>query len=409
LVLSYALGIRLGFSKSASVLALAVLLLSGGLGFLDFFSTVFQDGPLAALMAKDYTILAPTAWTNVVTSLFLPQRTLLFGASVFAAVFFLLLHASRRRDFFIAGIVAGLMPLVHWHSFLVVMGVAAVFAALERRKDWSWFFLPAVVLALPQLAWSLQQLSPASLIRLQPNFTANTWDFFSGVGFWLMQSGLWIPAVLFGLWVASLEQRRRFLPFGLLFLLAAFVGFHPYAYDNIKFFFYVQWAGAFLIAVGLMWLWRSKAAWGRASAALILAVLVLSGSLSIAREAGLHWRLYDANDLQLADWVKANTSSSAMFLTSTAHNHPVSSLAGRFVVLGYPGWLWSHGFDYGPVQADAKSMYAGDSGLLAAKGVDYVVVDANARKDYAVNDAFFASKSLVFSNGFYQVYAVGPT
>ncbi len=408
LVLSYCIGLRLGFSKTACVLALVVLLLSGGLGFLGFLTSAASEGPAAALMANDYTILPPTAWTNVVTSLFLPQRTLLFGAAVFAAVFLLLLHATSRRDFVLAGVLAGLMPLVHWHSYLVLMGAAAVFAVTQWRREWLWFYLLAVSLALPQLAWSLQQLAPASLVHLQPNWTANTWDIASAAVFWLMQTGLWLPALAFGFYSASSEQRRRFLPFGLLFLFAAFVGFHPYAYDNLKFLFYAQWAGAFFIAAGLLSLWQDRGLWLRAVAAVVLIALVFSGSLSIAREAGIHWRLYDSNDLQLAEWAKANSTPDALFLTSTAHNHPVSSLAGRKTFLGYPGWLWSHGFDYAATQADAKAMYGGDGTLLQSRGVDYVVVDSNARRDYVVNDAFFSSKPLVFSNGFYRVYAVSP-
>lgn len=406
LVLSYCIGLRLGFSKPVSVLALVLLLLSGGLGFLGFLTSAVSEGPAAALMANDYTILPPTAWTNVVTSLFLPQRTLLFGAAVFAAVFLLLLHAASRRDFVLAGVLAGLMPLVHWHSYLVLMGAAAVFAVTQWRREWLWFYLSSVLLALPQLAWSLQQLAPASLVHIQPNWTANTWDVVAAAGFWLMQTGLWLPALAFGFWSAPKAQRMRFLPFGLLFLLAAFVGFHPYAYDNLKFLFYAQWAGAFLIAAGLLSLWQDRRLWLRAVAVVVLIALVFSGSLSIAREAGIHWRLYDANDLQLAEWAKANSTPDAVFLTSTAHNHPVSSLAGRSTVLGYPGWLWSHGFDYASTQADAKAMYGGDATLLQSRGVDYVVVDSNARRDYAVNDAFYSSKPLVFSNGFYHVYAV---
>ncbi len=408
LVLTYCVGLKLRFSKVESVLALVVLFLSGGFGFLGFFDAATQDGAGSALMAQDYTIVAPTAWTNVVTSLFLPQRTLLMGAMVFSAVFLLLLHAASRRDFILAGALAGLMPLVHWHSFLVVLGVAALYAAMERRAQWLWFFVPAVVLALPQALWSLQQLSPGGLVHAQPNWSANTLDAVQAAGFWLMQTGLWIPAVLFGIWAASQEQRLRFLPFGLLFLLASFVAFQPYAYDNLKFFFFVQWAAAFLVAALLVKLAEQKAVWFKAAAVLILVVLVFSGVLSVARESGLHWRLYDANDLELADWSKAHTPRDALFLTSSAHNHPVPSLSGRRTVMGYPGWLWTHGFDYAPVEADVKAMYAGDRSLLQRYGVHYVVLDAKVRQDYSANAGTFASDAVVFQNAAYRVHRIAP-
>ncbi|MBI5226214.1 hypothetical protein HY994_03155 [Candidatus Micrarchaeota archaeon] len=458
LVLSYAVGLKLGVSKGSAVLALVLLLLSGGLGFVDFFGNAANGGAgifggiASALMAQDYTILQPTGWTNVLTSLFLPQRTLLMGAMVIASVFLLLLSATRRNDLLLAGVLAGLMPLVHWHSYLVVMGVAAVYAVLawkngtraesvfEKEKlektvasrpsgwsIWLWFFVPAVLLALPQVAWSLQQLSPASLIHFQPNWVANSLDPFNAASFWLSQTGIWLLAVVFALWAATSEQRRRFLPFGLLFMFAAFVNVQPYAYDNLKFFFFVQWAASFLLAAALVALWKNGfhfilhekgdrhangsfgGVWSKVFVGLIVVLLVFSGALSIGREANLHWRLYDVNDLQLADWTGANTSAFSVFLTSTAHNHPVSSLAGRSVVMGYPGWLWSHGFNYGSVQSDARSMFGGNAAaamLMARYHVAYVVVDAKARQDYAVNDSFLSKFPVAFENAAYRVYAV---
>mgnify|MGYP003351322116 CR=1 FL=1 len=33
-------------------------------------------------------------------------------------------------------------------------------------------------------------------------------------------------------------------------------------------------------------------------------------------------------------------------ITSSTHLNPVSSLAGRPVFVGYPGWLWTRGISY---------------------------------------------------------------
>ncbi len=434
-VLSYCAGLKMGFTKEASVLALVLLLLGGGLGFADFFRTSLQgglgnalDGGFgAALAARDYANLEPTGWTNVVTSLFLPQRTLLFGAAVFVAVFLLLLHAQRKRDFVVAGILAGLMPFVHWHSFLVLMGVALVYAVAGRdRRQWGWgagclwFFVPAVLLALPQALWSLQQLAP-SFFKLSPNWLANTLDLGAAAAFWLAQTGLWIPTVMAGVLLAAREQRFRFLPFALLFGLASVVVFQPHAYDNIKFFFYVQWFAAFLIAALLLQMaGRESVGTGpkrkmdvkiglvlKALAVLLFLVLVASGFLSVARETGLHWRLYDTQDVQLAEWAKANTPRDAVFLTASNHNEPVSSLAGRHIVMGYPGWLWSHGFSYAKTEADVKAMFAGDAALMREYGVSYAVIGAEAKRGNPVNEAFWSAKTLVFSNSAYSVYLVG--
>ena len=55
-----------------------------------------------------------------------------------------------------AGFIAGLLPLVHAHSFIAIMGVAAVLALinLKRWREWLLFFIVASVIAGPQLLWS---------------------------------------------------------------------------------------------------------------------------------------------------------------------------------------------------------------------------------------------------------------
>ena len=54
-----------------------------------------------------------------------------------------------------AGLIAGALPLVHAHSFMVVMVVAACFALWQQRwREWISFFCFAALLALPQVWWS---------------------------------------------------------------------------------------------------------------------------------------------------------------------------------------------------------------------------------------------------------------
>ena len=55
-----------------------------------------------------------------------------------------------------AGFIAGLLPLVHAHSFIAIMGVAGVLALINIRKwrEWMAFILVASVIAIPQMLWS---------------------------------------------------------------------------------------------------------------------------------------------------------------------------------------------------------------------------------------------------------------
>ena len=55
-----------------------------------------------------------------------------------------------------AGFVAGLLPLVHAHSFIVVMGVGGILALINIRQWRSWlaFLVVGSIIAGPQLLWS---------------------------------------------------------------------------------------------------------------------------------------------------------------------------------------------------------------------------------------------------------------
>ena len=63
-------------------------------------------------------------------------------------------------EFIVAGVLAGTLPLVHSHSFVVVGFVTVIYACLDWRRAarWVWFFGVFALLALPQVYWVGQQL-----------------------------------------------------------------------------------------------------------------------------------------------------------------------------------------------------------------------------------------------------------
>ena len=96
--------------------------------------------------------------------------------------------------------------------------------------------------------------------------------------------------------------------------------------------------------------------------ALVL-VLCLSGALDVGRALDLQvssFEFTDAGGLKVASWVRENTGPDAVFLTASDHNQPVTALAGRRVVCGYTGWLYTYGLDdYFAHQRDAYLMLSG--------------------------------------------------
>jgi hypothetical protein len=83
--------------------------------------------------------------------------------------------------------------------------------------------------------------------------------------------------------------------------------------------------------------------------------------------------------------VVSATASNAVFLTEGRPNDPLLTVAGRTAVMGYYGWLWSYGTDFGSRPEDVRTMLDGCHSqprascpvftLLRRYGVDYAEID----------------------------------
>ena len=106
--------------------------------------------------------------------------------------------------------------------------------------------------------------------------------------------------------------------------------------------------------------------------------ILLAGVSSVYREVHLHWQMFSNEDLELAAYVKAHSEKDAIFLTSDKHNHPIPCLAGRRILMGYRGWLWSHGIDYRSRESDVFEIYEGSprlAELLKQYDVSYLLLE----------------------------------
>ena len=62
---------------------------------------------------------------------------------------------------------------------------------------------------------------------------------------------------------------------------------------------------------------------------------------------------------QMGEWIRANTPPKAVFAHRDFHIMPSSALAGRPSLVGYTGWMWSHGYPYHDRDRDRKLMIDG--------------------------------------------------
>ena len=242
---------RLINDQAAARLAPVLLFLSGGLGFIWFFSdyaaqskNIFQ---LLMNIGKDYTISQEFRWGNSLITLFITQRSLLLGMPLtiiaLSGLWKIFTTETRRHGEgtgaekrslllifssppFLLGVLAGMLALIHLHSLFVLFIVTA-FLLLMRRSKWREFVIFGVgvcIFALPELIWSIT----GSATRageffgfyfgwesqnghiLDPQNYVVTWQYVLSVlpdltlnlvSAWLKNTGILIPMLLLGIYL----------------------------------------------------------------------------------------------------------------------------------------------------------------------------------------------------------------
>src|SRR5581483_11929220 len=309
-------GLQLLRNRTAAILTPVLVILNGGFGWYMLFSDVNKtDAGVFQILnhiQHSYTILPDVTqgwrWGNSVTSLLVPQRGFLLGIPLAVIVFtqwwwaagtdgekrgqgdaekkrqkstpskrqtdipvsqsprlrvFLSPFLRISRPMLAAGFVAGLLPLIHAHSFIAVMGVGGVLALIniKRWRDWIGFFVVASVIAGPQLLWSTHGSAVSTKAFIG-------WEFGWGHGdeniiwFWIKNTGVFIPLLVLALlwkpdqYLVSRKLLFFYLPFTLCFIVPNLIKFAPWIWDNIKILFYWWIASAPIVALFLARRWN---------------------------------------------------------------------------------------------------------------------------------------------------------
>lgn len=442
--------LKLTGDRVAALVAPLLIFFSGGLGWVVFLrdwlngeSSIFE---MLGNLPHDYTIyINNLVWSNTLTTLLLTQRSLLLGLPLFLIVWTLwwqacgeaasavpqhnhqqrgpeAVEAAAMRRMIAAGAIAGLLPLAHAHSFVVLIGMGAWLALLFRRcRLWAVFFAVALLLALPQIWWVTRgsSMKAESFIGWHLGWD-NTEDNF--IKFWFKNLGLFIPLLLTAVaWrgrkpVVPHRLLLFSLPFILCFIIPNMLKLAPRIWDNYKVLFYWYVAAAPLVALLLARLWRGTLAY-RTASALLFITLTFAGSLSVWRvvtRAG-ESKVFDIGGIEFANLIGSNTRSQALILHAPIYNHPVL-LSGRRSLLGDPWHLWSHGLGYADREAALKRIYVGApdaDALLAEYKVEYVVIgslerEVLERESVFVNERYFERYPKTVEAGGYRLYKIIP-
>jgi hypothetical protein len=441
--------------RLAAIITPLIVLLNGGFGwYLLFEKAMTGDGGLWGVLTDlppSFTVIPETTWRwgNAISALLVPQRGFLMGLPLAVIAFtqwWLALEKDadvqkrdtegkkikqrrptptpepassrfplRTRRMIAAGVAAGVLPLVHAHSFVVVMGMAACLALIHVRwREWLTFFAVASAIAIPQLLWSTlnSAVDASSFFAFELG-----WDHGreNPVVFWLKNTGLFIPIIVTAVLLKTngyLVGKRLllfYLPFTLCFIMPNFLKMAPWIWDNIKVLYYWWLASAPLVALFLAWLWRRGRALRLVAVALFL-VVTLAGALDVAGIAfrDVKYGIFDAAGVRFAARVREVTQPRSLIIHAPVHNTPVF-LTGRRSLMGYPGHIWTHGLEFVPREGEIKRIYLGSPDalqLLNNYGVDYAVIGPLERIVTPPNEQFFSRFEKVEQVGEYSLYKI---
>lgn len=268
------------------------------------------------------------------------------------------------------------LPLYHVHTFLALSVVLAFLFLLgenSARKQLA-LLVGAALIPASFFVWVVSDnFHAGSVLQWKPGWVQQAGDFAMPFPkFWLVNFGAWIPLVLFFVGITALTLWKQFkapeesdsripvsvaflIPAAVIFLLGYFVKFAPWEWDNIKI---IVWA-YFII---LPFLWTGLIAhWPFHLRALVCVALFASGFVSLfgglaAGKTG--YGVADRAELDAVGVVLRKLPADARFAGFPTYNHPVL-LHGRKMVMGYPGHLWTQGFNYSEVESKLQALMKG--------------------------------------------------
>ena len=443
--------------KLAAIITPLIVLLNGGMGWTLLFEKAGtnEGGLFGVLMdlPPSFTVIPETTWRwgNAISALLVPQRGFLMGLPLATIAFTQWWIATDKpravepirdtkkktrpterpksvwqegastrfslnvRRMIAAGVAAGLLPLVHAHSFVVVMAMAGCLALIQRRwREWITFILVASAIAIPQLLWSTIH----SAVDAKSFFAWEVgWDHGNEnpIFFWLKNTGIFIPLIF----AAVLNKREGYLvpkrlllfylPFTLCFIVPNVLKMAPWIWDNIKVLYYWWLASAPLVALLLARLWRQSSI-RKVIAVLLFVCVTLAGALDVAGIAmrSIKYQVFDAAGVRFAELVKAQTAPRALIVHAPVHNTPVF-LTGRRSLMGYPGHIWTHGLQFMQRESEIKRIYLGSpdaTQLISKYGIEYAVVGPQEGIVTPVNEMFFSRFEKVGEVGGYKLYKI---
>lgn len=418
--------LRITGSKLAACLSIILFVFNGGLGFLYFYKDLQTSNlnffQFIQVLPKDYTALKEIGfyWINVVISMFLPQRSFLLGLPVAILILYIFWDLSERfevKKLFFGILLASFLPIIHAHSMVALspfLGFLIILMIIRNKqsvKPLLFFgFIGAVMIFVLSKLYLQQSDNPFSFINFKLGWMAPKGEL---INFYINNFGfnlLLIPISIF----LGLIKKIKLALFALIgqiwFILPSLFLFQPWDFDNTKLFIYWYLSSVFIVAYFLSKLILTRQITNIILVGTVIYLLVFSGFLDVTRLAfisGTRYEIYSPQAIRLAEFVKQNIRKDAVFLSVDKFDNPVVALAGRKVVVGYHGWLWTYGLDYSQRDLDIRNMLSGNASLemFQKYGITNVVF-FNESTDYLINKDYFKQYRIIYNQDGYTIFQI---
>lgn len=383
--------------------------------FLQFLTHLPREYTGSGADADGYHFLNP------LLSLFLPQRSFLFGIPLALGIV-LLLTAPRRTHFsyLVAGLIAGILPLFHGHTVLALVPAILVLFAIdvlwkheqqsrssEQLQNWILFALIAGIIGIPEILYYVRGSgAEGSFFRWDPGWTAGEQNL---LWFWFKNTGLLLPLIAAGFFLPKQRIAKTLATAGLVvFVTANLYIFAPWAWDNFKLLIFWLLLCLPLAASFLAYAWQ-RGVIGKVVVSLIVIIQCFTGALDLMKNAlptAPAWVEWDSDGINMATRIREIIPPGQAVVTAPYHNNPVA-LAGRPVYLGFSAHVWSHGGSPWQREQALPEFYQGRLTQLPEHQPSYVLVGPVERQQYP-QLVIAPTWQLLAQNQQYQLYRVQP-
>ncbi|MBN1687684.1 MAG: hypothetical protein JW893_01140 [Candidatus Omnitrophica bacterium] len=338
-------------------------------------------------------------WYNFLLTRMLPQRAFLLGLPLACTVLIFLWEGflySRIRVWALLGFLTGLLPMANIFLFVGLAFVGLFLGLLKGVRIFTVYLLMLIIVAVPQLMYLAGSSTHSFLTWTQGWRDMGEKGLGAWVLFWFQNTGFVWPFVLLALCLKAprREQVIFYFPFAGLFLFGNVLNFTPDTNNNYNILYVWMMGSIPVILMGIKKV-RELRPWGASWVAGLMVILLMgSGALEfykLVEPKASNYLIVSNKDLEWSQKLREVTSPDEVILIRPIHNHPVY-WSGRKVLMGYPGWVWSHG--WGAVEereSAARSIYRGNEKaeqFIRRYKLDGILVSPLEANHYVINQHF---------------------